>query len=265
VKVTNLGPDTACGVVVKDPIPSGLGSPSAPGCLIVLDDVNEIQCPIDKLPAGQSSTFGVTFKVPPAAACNSKIVNTASVTALADDPQGNNSGTAMTTVVCGGFKGSCDSLAGLSTEGSMVTYTFLLVNNGPADQADNPGDEFTDVLPAGLTLVSASATSGTVTPPPPSTTTVTWNGSILAGGTVTITVVATIDLGTLGQTICNPAAIAFDADGNGSNESNGTVSPACCFRVGADIPIPTLSETGLAALSLLLAGLAVLRLRRRSL
>ncbi|MEA2599421.1 MAG: hypothetical protein QOF89_413 [Acidobacteriota bacterium] len=267
LKVTNLGPDPACGVVVKDPIPPGLGSPSAPGCLVILDGVNEIQCPIDKLPAGQSSTFGVTFTVPPAAACDSKIVNTVSVTARTGDPQaGNDSGTAMTTVACVlplvGVKGSCDGIAGSSAEGGMVTYTFLLANNGPAAQADNPGNEFTDVLPAGLTLVSASASSGTAST---AGNTATWNGPIPVGGTVTITVVATIDLGTLGQTICNPAETAFDADGNGFNESSGTVSPACCFRVGADIPIPTLSGAGLAALSLLLAGLAVLRLRRQSL
>jgi uncharacterized repeat protein (TIGR01451 family) len=143
----------------------------------------------------------------------------------------------------------------------MVTYTFLLANNGPVDQADNPGDEFTDVLPAGLTLVSASASSGTAAT---AGNTATWNGAIPVGGTVTITVVATINFGTLGQTICNPAEIAFDADGNGTNESSASVAPACCFTVGANIPIPTLSGTGLAALSLLLAALALLRLRRRS-
>jgi len=38
-----------------------------------------------------------------------------------------------------------------------VTYTVVLTNSGPGAQGDNPGNEFTDVLPAGLTLVSATA------------------------------------------------------------------------------------------------------------
>ena len=42
-----------------------------------------------------------------------------------------------------------------------MTYTVTLTNNGTDAQADNAGHEFTDVLPAGLTLVSATATSGT--------------------------------------------------------------------------------------------------------
>ena len=42
-----------------------------------------------------------------------------------------------------------------------ITYTVVLTNAGPNTQSDNPGDELTDVLPASLTLVSASATSGT--------------------------------------------------------------------------------------------------------
>src|SRR6185295_13306140 len=45
--------------------------------------------------------------------------------------------------------------------GSTVTYTVTLNNTGGLAQADNAGNEFTDVLPASLTLVSATASSGT--------------------------------------------------------------------------------------------------------
>ena len=55
-------------------------------------------------------------------------------------------------------------MSGTFVEGGTVTYTVSLTNSGPRfDQQDNPGDEFTDVLPAQLTLVSADATSGTAT------------------------------------------------------------------------------------------------------
>ncbi|MEP7084034.1 MAG: M36 family metallopeptidase, partial [Betaproteobacteria bacterium] len=52
------------------------------------------------------------------------------------------------------------TVAGAFRVGGNVTYTVIVTNNGTANQADNPGNEFTDVLPAGLTLVSAAATSG---------------------------------------------------------------------------------------------------------
>ena len=52
------------------------------------------------------------------------------------------------------------TVAGTFAPGGTVTYTVTLTNSGSGAQADNPGNEFIDVLPAGLTLVGASATSG---------------------------------------------------------------------------------------------------------
>jgi uncharacterized repeat protein (TIGR01451 family) len=106
--------------------------------------------------------------------------------------------------------------SGGNTPGSMVTYTVVLSNSGPTAQLDNPGNEFTDTLPASLTLVSANATSGTTSA---AANTVAWNGSIPIGGSVTITITATINSGTTPQTISNQGTINYDADGNGTNES----------------------------------------------
>ena len=53
------------------------------------------------------------------------------------------------------------TVAGTFAPGSTVTYTVTISNTGSGATADNPGNEFTDVLPAGLTLVSATASSGT--------------------------------------------------------------------------------------------------------
>ncbi len=71
-----------------------------------------------------------------------------------------------------------------------IVYTVTLSNSGLGAQADNVGHEFTDTLPTSLALVSANASSGTA-----GTTgnTVNWNGSIPAGGSVTITINATIN------------------------------------------------------------------------
>jgi hypothetical protein len=102
---------------------------------------------------------------------------------------------------------------------------------------------------------------------------VTWNGSIPAGGSVTITLQATVDAGLPpGTSISNQATFAYDADGNGTNEATGVSDdPAAggaadptTFVAGAPpVNIPTLDSLGLALLTLLLAlgGAAVLRRR----
>jgi len=168
------------------------------------------------------------------------------------------------------------TVAGSFAQGTNVTYTVVLTNSNinpivKAAQGDNPGPEFVDVLPSQLALVSASASSGVATATI-ATNTVTWNGSIPAGGSVTITIVALVKPGTGGQTISNQGTINFDADGNGTNESSAltddpTVSGAAnpTTFVALDITqVPTLGEVGLITLCLLLAGAALLRLRRRT-
>ncbi|MBK9608128.1 MAG: hypothetical protein IPO58_17450 [Betaproteobacteria bacterium] len=86
---------------------------------------------------------------------------------------------------------------------------MTLTNTGTANQADNAGNEFTDVLPAGLTLAGATASSGTALATV-GTNTVTWNGSLAPlGGSVVITITATINAGTLGTTISNQGTVAY--------------------------------------------------------
>jgi uncharacterized repeat protein (TIGR01451 family) len=100
-----------------------------------------------------------------------------------------------------------------------VTYTLTLTNAGSSPQGDNPGHEIEDTLPASLALVSASATSGTANADLASNT-VSWDGSLASGGSVTITVHATIGPRVaLGATIANQATVSYDADGDGTNEA----------------------------------------------
>ena len=105
--------------------------------------------------------------------------------------------------------------------GGLVTYTIVLMNTGTAPQSDNPGAELTDALPAELQLVSATATGGSALATQ-QTNTVTWNGSLAAGASITITIQAALKVGlAAGKTVSNQATVAFDADGDGSNESSG--------------------------------------------
>ncbi|QBB70058.1 DUF11 domain-containing protein [Pseudolysobacter antarcticus] len=138
-------------------------------------------------------------------------------TALSDDTSlPGTSNPTVFTVVSPALVSATKTVAGTFQPGGSVTYTVVLTNNGSSTQLDNPGNEFTDVLPAALALGSVNASSGTVTT---ASNTVGWNGSIAAGGSVTITILATINSGTAPGAISNQGTVAFDADGNGTNES----------------------------------------------
>lgn len=151
--------------------------------------------------------------------------------------------------------------------GGSVTYTIVLTNAGPGSQGDNAGDEFVDTLPAQLTATGASASSGTVSRVG---NVVTWNGTIGAGGSVTISVSATINSVPGGTVVSNQGTIYYDGAGSGSNGSTrltddpgvpGTENPTV-FAVTVAEPIPSLGLGGLAALILVLGWVAVLLLRR---
>jgi uncharacterized repeat protein (TIGR01451 family) len=270
IKVENTGALAVSGSVVEDDFPAELtkvrwcrGTGCTPNRLPPLKETMD-------LAAGETRIYRLSGIVRPM--CSGVLHNEATITppaGVCDDPS-DNQHVEDTQVVANGVLAFCEGISGSLMESTVITKTFLLINCGPANQTDNPGDEFTDVLPAALTLISVSATSGTAAT---SANTARWNGAIPAGGTVTITINANINAGTAGTILCNQATIAFDADGNGTNESTGfsddpdQPGPAdpCCFQVLPFSPgIPTLSGSGLAALALLLAGLALLRLRRRS-
>lgn len=110
------------------------------------------------------------------------------------------------------------TVSGSRLVGGSVTYTVVISNSGSATQADNAGDEFTDVLPTQLSLVSASANSGTAVANT-GTRTVTWNGSLAVGASVTLTITATINPGTVEQSASNQGTVSYDSDGNGSNDA----------------------------------------------
>jgi uncharacterized repeat protein (TIGR01451 family) len=120
----------------------------------------------------------------------------------------------------GGFLTATLTVAGQTQEGGTVTYTLTVTNIGAGPVLDNLGDEVADVLPASFTLLSATAGSGAVTLDLPGNR-VAWNGALDPGASVTITIQARVGAGTFGTPLANQATLAFDADGNGSNESSG--------------------------------------------
>ncbi|AKU94131.1 internalin, putative [Labilithrix luteola] len=123
-----------------------------------------------------------------------------------------------------------------------VTYTIDVRNDGTSAQVDDPAlDELEDVLPAQLTLKTATATTGAATT---SGNTVHWNGALKTGETASITIQAEVLTSVAPETtIANLATIHYDQDGNGVNEATiGSVPP------GATAPGPTTFVTDKPAL-----------------
>jgi trimeric autotransporter adhesin len=113
------------------------------------------------------------------------------------------------------------TVTGSFYEGGTVTYRIVVTSSGRTLQPDAAGAELTDVLPSGIALTGGTATSGTLTTSTSLPRTITWNGSLAAGASVTITLTATLQAGTLGTTINNQATLAWDADADGVNEAAG--------------------------------------------
>jgi hypothetical protein len=102
---------------------------------------------------------------------------------------------------------------------------------------------------------------------------VRYDGAIPAGGTVTIVITATVDGGTQGDTITNQAIAFFDADLDGTNDTEEpSDDPATAedddgtsFVVDAApavLDIPTLSEWGAIIFAGLLSLAGWLGIRR---
>lgn len=235
------------------------------------------------VPAGGSVTVTIQATIQPGTA-GTTITNQASIAfdadgngvneaaATTDDPGTPGAGNSTGFLVASpATLNSTKSVSGSFTPLGVVTYTIQILNTSAFVQTDNPGDEFSDVLPATLELLSASAPSGTAVATV-ATNTVTWNGAIPASGSVTVTIQARVAANTQGQTITNQGTVNFDSDGNGTNESSaptddpllpGAADPTSFVVAISAIEIPTLGEVGLAALIALLAGFALFRLRRR--
>jgi uncharacterized repeat protein (TIGR01451 family) len=278
ITVSNSGPSNAANVGFSDPLPAdttfvSLASPGGWSCTTPAVGANgTVSCSIASLPVTAGVDFTLVVAVGASVPANTVLSNTASIdiTTLAAGPIA--SATETTTVIAPTLVSATKSVTGSFQAGGTVFYNIVLSNASTADQADLAGDEFTDVLPASMGLVAASASAGTATANL-GTNTVTWNGVIPGGGSVTITIEAVLAAGlALGTEIENQGTTSSDADGNGTNEAagvtddptTGDTSDATALVVGGlPAEIPTVGEWGLIGLGALLAGCGAARLRRR--
>ncbi len=100
-------------------------------------------------------------------------------------------------------------------EGSTITYTVTVTNNGPATATVI---QIADALPLGVTYVSDTPTQGSY-----DSISGDWIvGSLANSASATLTIQATVDAGTAGSTITNTASVSFlsQSDPNASNDSD---------------------------------------------
>jgi len=162
-----------------------------------------------------------------------------------------------------------DTDGGVVRPGDTIRYEVTIWNYGCADLEDNPGHEFTDALPAGI--VSTGQTTATSGVAALEGDTIVWDGSIPAGGSVTITYRVDVDDDLeIGTQICNQGIVHWDSDGNGTNDSETRTDdpttteegdPTCVtldepvgpLPLSGTIDAPTLSQWGVIVASCLFA------------
>jgi hypothetical protein len=106
-----------------------------------------------------------------------------------------------------------------------IEFTITITNSGSASQGDNGGNEFEDVLSTGLenlgyVMGTAFASSGTVeykSSSDPWYRKIVWNGSIPAGGSITIRFTSPVNWGTEAS---NQGTVYYDSDGDGVNDAS---------------------------------------------
>ncbi|MDD5026269.1 MAG: hypothetical protein PHH13_02715, partial [Candidatus Peribacteraceae bacterium] len=235
----NSGPDTATNVVVADVIPTGLtfnDSQSDDACVV---NGNSVLCNNFSLTNGQSRSFIVAFNVPSTATCGSSVVNTATVSTSAVDPNSaNNTSQTVTTGVQCPFADLSIVKSGVATinRGSTLLYTITVTNLGIA-QANNVVVTDRPNPMTGLVFDSQQSDSNCVL----NGIEVLCNNVNLAGGasrtyTIAFTVSSAV---TCNSTILNTATVSTSTpDSNEQNNTSQTVSTTVlCPLPQADLSI----------------------------
>lgn len=211
--VTNDGPSDAVDATFSVPTTAGLTAVSAsPGQGTCTITGGAVSCALGSIPAGGSVTVTVQAGVAPGRAPGPLGYTGSAVSTTTDPAPGNNTATAGVTVQAAADL-SLTKTANPTTIvfGTPVTYTLTVANAGPSTAT---GVQLSDPLPAGLTFESSAsgctAAGGVVTCPV---------GSLAPGATATRTFVAQTDAGGSG-TVSNVAtATATTADPNPANNS----------------------------------------------
>jgi uncharacterized repeat protein (TIGR01451 family) len=200
VTVANMGPGMAENVVVNTTIPTGLTVVSTSGC--GEDPNGSATCTLDDIASGAQAQFTIMATVDAGASGILSVMSTVASDELDTDAM-NNSATETTSVGAFNADLSINKVASVNNvvAGDSFSYTITVSNLGP-DAADNV--VVSDVLPAGLTLVSTSGCSQD-----PNGVPMCGLGTINSGANASFTVNVTANTGVTGA-ITNTATASSD-------------------------------------------------------
>ena len=129
------------------------------------------------------------------------------------------SGYAKTDIIA---RKTAEDLNGSTLEcNDTIEYTIRISNTGEANQGDNSGNEFEDLVPDNTTYVndSATATSGAIEYDS-NENKIIWNGGMQAESTVILKFKVKVDpYLTNGTIISNQGTVYWDSDENGTNDA----------------------------------------------
>lgn len=210
-------------VVVTDTIPAGLTGVviNAPSSDDTTYDpaTGDLSVQYDLLPNGETRVFTLTADIQENA--TGTVVNNASVTSLGSDLDAANNTASASTTLTPDFDVQVSKVSNIETTvpDDTVVYTVTLTNTGPSTA---PGVILTDVLPVGVTLLSATMggqsgvdSGGTITFP---------SVNLSSGETATATVTVSVD--TLTDGVISNAASVQDLSAVGENNTANNAATA---------------------------------------
>lgn len=220
--VTNDGPSDATGVIVTDTLPADVtftsGNVEGNAALVTANN-GVITADVGDLADGAFKTITIVVGVAPNAA--DTLTNTATVTNVPDTDSNtaNDTDTAVTDVERQVDVGITKTASANPIAGDMMTYTFLVENNGPGDAR---GVTVTDTLDNNLTFDSFAAGSSGATIVQAGQDLTFTIGDLAAGASVTYTIDVLIDSAVSNNaSISNTAVVdTTDIDTNADNDSS---------------------------------------------
>ncbi len=219
LNVTNLGPDTATGVVVTDTMATGITTTVAGAGY----NIDTGRWDVGSISPGQSRSL--ILSVVPVAGVGGGLVIVDPIDGKSADQEDPtpaiNSSARVTVTVVGADLALVKSASKTTPDvGETVSFTVTLTNPGPFATG---AVVVTDTLPAGLTLVGSPTVSAGTVSMNGAGTVATWSHtSAPVGFTARLRITATVDSGTGGQSLVNRAAIvsAKQTDGSAMPDPN---------------------------------------------
>jgi uncharacterized repeat protein (TIGR01451 family) len=245
ITVANAGTATALAATVTDALPAGMSLVSTTPSQGTCSGTTTIVCTLGSINVAASATIALNVTLPATAG---PVTNVATVTSSNDGNPANDTAsvTITTTPPPADLTIAKTAGAGPFVTGGAAQYTITITNIG-ANPALAP--TVTDVLPPGMTLVTATPSQGSCTG---TTTVVCTLGTINASASATITLNVTLPA-TAGP-VANTVTVSSSNDTNPANDSS-----AAPITVGAAGQIPALSPMALALLAMTLAAAGWMR------